>query len=161
MRTWTAGSGSGWRGTPSSGYTVVELMMVLVLLGLLAVIAYTRVGPALLRAQVRGASNVLATDVQYAQLLAARFGEPMRITVDAGTRQYQIGDRDGDTVFRIRRFGAGGDFHLSEFSAVPTILELFPNAIVAPAATFTLGNDGFRKRVTVSQAGRIRIQNAP
>ena len=135
--------------------------MAMVLIGLLAAITYTRVGPALLRAQVRGASNVLATDLQFAQLLAARYGEPMVLTVNTGTREYQIADRDGDTVYRLRRFGGNGDFDLSEFTASPTTVEMFPNAIVGQSAVFTLGNQGVRKRVTISQAGRIRIVNVP
>lgn len=143
------------------GYTIIELLIVMAVMAIITGIAYVRVAPALGRARVRGAANVLAGDLQYAQLLAARFGEPMVLTVNTSTLEYQIGDRDADTVFRTRRFGAGGDYALSQFTAVPATLELFPTSIVGQSATYTISIDGFARQITMSVAGQIRVQNVP
>ena len=143
------------------GYTIIELLIVMAVMAILTGIAYIKVAPALGRARVRNAANVLAIDLQYAQLLAARFGEPMVLTVNTSTLEYQIGDRDADTVFRTRRFGTPGDYELGQFTAAPATLELFPTSIVGQSATYTLGIAGFSRQITMSVAGQIRVQNAP
>ena len=144
-----------------AGFTVIELLIVMVVIAILASITYIRVAPALERARVRAAANVLAGDLQYAQLMAARIGEPIVFTVDVGPKEYQIAERDGDSVYRLRRFGANGEYVLGEFTAVPTTVQLFPNAIVSQSATYTLGIGSYRRRVILTQAGQVRIKNVP
>jgi prepilin-type N-terminal cleavage/methylation domain-containing protein len=144
-----------------AGYTVIELLFVMVVLGILLAITYIKVGPALERARVRGAAGVLATDLQYAQALAARYRTPMVFTVDAAQKTYQIADRGGANVYRRRNFGTGGEYVLDQFAAIPTAVEVLPNAVVAQSATYTLGLNGYRRQVTFSRAGQIRVATLP
>jgi prepilin-type N-terminal cleavage/methylation domain-containing protein len=144
-----------------SGYTVLELLLVMVIIAIIAAITYVRVAPALSRARVRGAASVLATDLQYAQVLAARYRTPMQIAVNTVAMSYQIVDVIGGTVYRERRFGAGGEYGLAEFGASPTTVRVFPNAVVAQSSQYTLGRDGYRRRVTFSRAGQIRVATVP
>lgn len=149
------------RRRPATGYTVIELLFVMVVLGILLTITYINVGPALERARVRGAAGALATDLQYAQALAARYRAPMVFTVDTTLRTYQIADRSGANVYRHRSFGTGGEYVLDEFTATPTAVEVLPNAVVAQSATYTLGLNGYQRRVTFSRAGQIRVATVP
>lgn len=144
-----------------TGYTVIELLIVMIIISIVAAIVYIRVAPTLERARVRGAANLLATDLQYAQVLAARFGEPMVVAVNAGTKEYSIAERDGDSTYRLRRFGTDTEYALSEFTASPTTVEMFPNALAGQTATYTLGIAGNRRQVTLTLAGQIRIANVP
>lgn len=140
---------------------MLELLIVMVVMVILASITYIRVAPTLERGRVRGAANVLAGDLQYAQLMAAKIGEPIVFIVDPAAKEYQIAERDGDSVYRLRRFGADGEYVLSEFTAVPTTVQLFPNAIVSQSATYTLGIGSYRRRVILTQAGQVKIKNVP
>jgi competence protein ComGD len=142
------------------GYTVIELLLVMIIIGIIAGITYVRVAPTLERARVRGAANVLAGDLQYAQVMAARMRSPMVVSVNTTARTYEIADRAG-TVFRTRDFGATGDYALSELAATPTSLQVFPNALAAQSATYILGVEGYRRRVTFSRAGQIRVATMP
>jgi len=139
---------------------VIELLIVMIIIGIIAGITYVRMAPTLERARVRGAASILAGDLQYAQVLAARQRLPVMIAVNTAARTYQIADRSG-TVFRTRDFGTAGEFDLTEVSASPASLEVFPNGIAAQSATYTLGIGGRRQQVTFSRAGQIRVTILP
>jgi prepilin-type N-terminal cleavage/methylation domain-containing protein len=148
------------RGPRTAGFTIIELVMVMVLISILASIAYLRVGPTLERTRVRGATNIMAGDLQYAQVLAARYRTPMTISVNAAAKTYPIMDRAAN-VYRVRDFGPGGDYALTELTAVPATVEVFPNAVVGQSATYTLGLNGRERRITFSRAGQIRVSTVP
>jgi prepilin-type N-terminal cleavage/methylation domain-containing protein len=148
-----------WRGP--RGYTVIELLIVITIIAALAGITYVRMAPALARARVRGAASALAGDLQYAQVLAARLRVPVRISVNSAGLSYQIADRSGATVYRARVLGTGGEFALNELSATPAAIDVFPNAVATQGATYTLGLNGYRRRVTFSRAGQIRVTTVP
>jgi type II secretion system protein H len=147
-----------WRAT--RGYTLLELLVVMMIIGLLAALASVRMGPALNRARVRGAASVLAGDLQYAQVLAARNRVPMLVSVDGGALTYQIADRDG-TVYRERALGDSSEYRLDALSSSPATLQIFPNAVAAEPVTYTLGAAGYERQVTFSRAGQIRVTTVP
>lgn len=144
-----------------TGYSLVELLFALVVFGVLLTITYLKAEPALEHARVRGAAGILATDLQYAQALAARFRTPLVISFDLTAKTYEITDRSGATVYRLRNLGGSGDYALDELTATPAAVQVFPNAVVAQSATYTLGLNGYRRRVTFSRAGQVRVVTVP
>jgi prepilin-type N-terminal cleavage/methylation domain-containing protein len=144
----------------TAGYTVIELLLVMIIIGVLAGITYLRMAPTLERARVRGAASMLAGDLQYAQVLAARQRLPVVLAVNAGDLTYQIADRVG-TIYRTRVLGGDGEFDLTEIAASPTSLEVFPNGVAAQSASYTLGAGPHRQQVTFSRAGQIRVSLVP
>jgi prepilin-type N-terminal cleavage/methylation domain-containing protein len=144
----------------SDGYTIIELLLVMIIIGVIAGITYVRMAPTLERARVRGAANILSGDLQYAQVMAARQRLPVVIAIDAVALTYQIADRAG-TVFRTRNFGAAGEFPLTELTATPASLEVFPNGVAAQGATYTIGAGAYRRQITLSRAGQIRVTILP
>jgi prepilin-type N-terminal cleavage/methylation domain-containing protein len=142
------------------GYTVIELLLVMIIISVIAGFTYVRLRPALERARVRGAASVLAGDLQYAQVMAARLRTPMVVSVNTAALTYQIANRTG-AVYRSRDLGAAGDYDLGELLATPATLEVFPNAIAAQSATYMVGANGYRRRVTFSRAGQIRVTPSP
>jgi Tfp pilus assembly protein FimT len=133
----------------------------MVIIAILAAITYVRIAPALQRARVRGAASVLATDLQYAQVLAARYRMPVLVEVDVTDKMYRISDLTRATVYRLRHFGADGQYGLSSFTATPTSIQVFPNAIVDQSAQYTVGLNGYQRRVTFSRAGQVRVATLP
>jgi prepilin-type N-terminal cleavage/methylation domain-containing protein len=149
------------RARARQGYTVVELLIVMVIIAVIAGFAYVKMAPALQRGRVRSAAGLLASDLQYAQVLAARNREPIVISVNTGTLSYQIADRAGTQVFRARNLGPNGEYGLDQVTATPAALEIYPNAIAAQSATYVLGLNGYRRQVTFSRAGQIRVVTIP
>ena len=140
------------------GYTMIELVVVIVLVGMLTSLSVVRLGPALEHSKVRGAANVVAGDLQYAQILAVRHRRPITVIVVSSTQQYLIRDRDNPAnVYRTRLLGADSDFTLDEVTGTPTSVELYPNGVARETMVITLGLRGYQRNVRLTRAGQIRI----
>ncbi len=141
-----------------AGYTLIELVVVIVIAGILMSVGVVRLAPAVLHANVRAAANVVAGDLQYAQNLAVRYRKPIAVIVASATKQYLIRDRDDATnVYRTRLLGPETDFGLDELTSWPTSVELFPNGVARETMVVTLGLGGFQREVRLTRAGQIRI----
>lgn len=141
-----------------AGYTMVEILLVMLVMGIVAGIGYLRLGPAFERNKVRGAANVIATDIQLAQMLAVRQRQPMTFSVD-GDRTVRIKDR-GDSVYRERPMGDASDFGLEQLEATADI-EFFPSGIAGGNTVVTLRRGNTTRQVSVTRTGQIRIENVP
>ena len=140
------------------GYTLIEMVLVIAIAGILMGFGVVRLAPALEHANVRAAANVVAGDLQYAQMLAIRYRRPIAVIVASSTKQYLIRDRDDATnVYRTRLLGPDSDFGLDLVESTPTSVELFPNGVNRETIIFTLGLHGFERRVRMTRAGQIRI----
>lgn len=76
-----------FRGRSSGGFTLVELLLVVVILGVLVTIAAPRLGPLLAGGQLRLGARELASAGRYARTMALLNQTPVDVTVDpeAGT----------------------------------------------------------------------------
>lgn len=148
--------GNGLKGT--AGYTLVELATVLVLLGIVSFLSYLRLKPTLEHGKVNGAASVMASDLQYAQLMAAKQRKPVVVILTVATQQYIIRDRaNASLVFRTRYLGSGTDYSLNSMSATSTTLEVFPTGVTRTTTTFTLGLNGYTRQVKFTKAGQVRV----
>jgi type II secretion system protein H len=140
------------------GFTLFELLIVVVILG----IAATMMGPAMSRIvrhqRVNRASMIIVSDLQNAFAVAARQREPVRVVADAPSRSYQFVDRKTGTVLRIRAFyGDTSEYKLSTLLFVPTTFDVFPNGVSSSPVTITLANGDYTRTITASTAGFVRI----
>lgn len=154
------GGGTDHRMT-TRGYTIIELIIVVVVFGVLLSIALVRLGPALEHARVQRAATVVATDLQYAQMLAVRQREPVAVVVSESLKGYVIRERDTATVHRQRFLGDGSEFRLDEFTATAPFVEMFPNGVATATTTFTLGLAGYQRQVRITRAGQVRVIRGP
>ena len=140
------------------GYTLIEMVVVIAVAGIVMAVGVVQLAPALEHANVRAAANVVAGDLQYAQILAVRYRKPIAVIVASSTKQYLIRDRDDATnVYRTRLLGPDTDFGLDELTSSPTSVELFPNGLARETMVMTLGLHGFQRNVRLTRAGQIRI----
>lgn len=141
----------------AAGYTLIETVIAIVVFGILLSVAWVRMGPALASSRVRNAATVIATDLQYAQMLAVRQRRPVAVIVDPSMRSYIIRLRDSSLTFRNRFFGQDTEFLLDSLSASPTSVVLFPSGVTAGTVTFTARQGGFTRHVRLTRAGQVRI----
>ena len=143
--------------TARAGYTVIELIIVMVTAGILMALVIWRAGPALERARARQAVAVVAADLQYAQLVAARQREPVVVTVNPSLKLILIASRGG-TIFRQRFVGPDTEFGLETLDVSPVAaVEIFPNGAATSSLTVAAETNGYRREVRLSRAGQIRI----
>ena len=144
------------------GFSLFELLIVVVILGILATIA----GPATSRIvrhnRVNRAATVIASDLQNAFAVAARQRSPVRIQADNATRSYQFIDRKTGNVLRIRTFyGDTSEYRLTSLVFNPTTVDVFPNGISSVAVTINLANGDYARQITASTAGFVRVKPNP
>ncbi|MCZ6916817.1 MAG: GspH/FimT family pseudopilin [Gemmatimonadetes bacterium] len=141
----------------NAGYSLVELLAVMTVMTLLMAIVIPVASPMLERTRVNGAANVLASDLQNAQALAVQHRTPIRISMPA-PMEYQIFERNNPgTIYRTRTLGPNSEFRLDELTATSSTIDLFPNGVARATVTFTLGLNGYQRRVRLTRAGQIRI----
>ena len=141
------------------GFTLFELLIVVVILGICATMA----GPAMSRIvrhqRVNRASMIIVSDMQNAFAVAARQRMPVRVQADASTRSYQFVDRQTGAVLRIRAFyGDTSEYRLTSLVFTPTTFDVFPSGISSAAVTIDLANGDYTRRITASTAGFVRLK---
>ena len=82
-----------WQG--ERGFTLVEVMTTIVIMGILAAIAMSVWWPVVESRRVDSATNQIASELRRAHTSATTRLEDWRVEVDADTRDYRIGP-DGD-----------------------------------------------------------------
>lgn len=146
------------RNVSRPGFTVIELIIVIAIMGVLAGIA----GPAMSRIvrhnRVNRAAMVITADLQNAFASAARQREPVRISADAATKSYQFVDRKTGEVLRIRSFyGDTSEYRLSTLVFTPATIDVFPTGVSSTPIVVNLANGDYSRRITASTAGFIRM----
>ncbi len=141
----------------SRGFTFAEVLIVIGIIGILTTLAYWRMGPGLMQARVNRAAWLLAADLQYAQLMAARQRQPVVVIVVEATRSYAIRDRATAQIFRQRDLGDGTEFQVDSLEATPTTIEIFPTGVTAGNVTYRIGLAGYDREVRLTRAGQVRI----
>lgn len=77
------------------GFTLVELLLVVVILGIIAVIAAPRVGPLLAGGQLRMGAREIVSVGRYARTMALLNQTPVDVIIRQGTGQIEIRAREG------------------------------------------------------------------
>jgi prepilin-type N-terminal cleavage/methylation domain-containing protein len=150
------------RVSDQSGYTLVELALVVLIFSMLTVMSYLRLKPTLEHGKVNSAASILAVDLQYSQFLAARQRAPIVLILNPGTQSYLIRDRaDATKIYRTRYMGSDTEYGLSSFTGTVSSIDIFPTGVTRSTATFTLAFNGYQRQVLFTKAGQIRVVPVP
>jgi prepilin-type N-terminal cleavage/methylation domain-containing protein len=123
------------------GFTLVEVLIVMILIGIVGGIAMTQVGGMLAQTRVQRAASVVAADLKLAHSLAGRRRQPVRISIDTVGRVFRVRDyTTPTTIYSQRFFHSAGEYPVDNF-----------------AVTVTLRAAGRSRVVTMSRAGQVRV----
>lgn len=86
-----------FRGKDLAGFTLVELLVVVVILGFAAAIAVPMIGSAS-SFQIRAAANKVAADLEYAKSMAISRGQNHAVVFDPVGEAYEIQDQSGTVI---------------------------------------------------------------
>ena len=140
------------------GFTLLEVVIALAVVGVLMAVSIVRLVPAVERAKVRQASSIIAADLQYAQMIASRDRRPVVVIVTTAVQGYMVRDRSGSTIYRTRFLGPTTDYGIQTLAVTPsTAIEIFPSGVARETTTFTATTNGYQRRVRITRAGHIRV----
>ena len=148
--------------SPPHGFTLIELMTVIVVAGLTLAIGVTGMARAQYRIRADRAAAVLSDDIQSAFALVGRDRKPVRVVWDASKVRFLLTDRTGTAVFRIRPLGVETEYKLAASNLVvsDTAFEIFPPGLAESALTITITNGNATPRtLSISRAGLVSISN--
>lgn len=140
------------------GFTVTELLAVIVVVGILAVMIGPRVTALMSRAGASNASTVIALDLEQAVSLAARQRRPVRITADPTTQSYTFADRASGTVLFKRLLGTGSaSSSATGLTFSPNPIDVFPTGLTSAGLTVSVTAGSVVRQVTMSTGGFVRV----
>ena len=157
MRTRDAPFPAELRRLRPAGFTLLELMIVILIFGTLSMASWPSVGRILTHSRVNQAARVVGHDLVVATSAAARQRRPVRLTLDAGSPSFTVSDRVSGTTLWQRSLGRDTEYGLDSvtFSASP--IDLFPNGFTSSALTVTVWARDYSRRVVLSRAGWVRV----
>lgn len=141
-----------------AGFTLLESLIVIILLGLVASFAMPAFERSANRSRADRAANVVVNDLRNAFSLAERQRKPIRISIDAAGRRYTIIDRASSTVLVRRDLGTSSPFRLSGMTTTRVTVDVFPNGLASATlgVGLTLGSNS--RTVSMTRAGLVRMQ---
>lgn len=148
---------------PRKGFTLVELLIVLALIGIVASIAIRSVGDTIRRDRVQKAAAIVSTDLEQAFAIAARQRTPVRLLFDSARRTFAVAAR-ADTTFKYRtRQFATGDLALDYISVSNAALDVLPSGLSADTLNLRIGiysRNGSRydRTIRMTRGGLVRIK---
>jgi prepilin-type N-terminal cleavage/methylation domain-containing protein len=141
-----------------NGFTLTELLVVLILMGITGGFAAIQIGSGLAQTRAQRAAGMIATDLKMAHSLSARARKPMRISVDTAGKVFRVVDQAAwTTVYSERHFGPAGDVPVQHMIATDTSLVVFPNGRSSSSIRLTVRAGANRRVISMTRAGQVRV----
>lgn len=86
-----------WPGIPAGGFTLIEVIMVVIIIGIAAAVVVPMMSSAG-SMQIRAAVNLVAADLEYAKSMAISRGQFYSVVFNKTTETYQVVDKDNNVI---------------------------------------------------------------
>jgi prepilin-type N-terminal cleavage/methylation domain len=149
--------------TRRSGFTLLELMLVIIMIGLLSMVSFRRVGAMTTQWRVNKAAQAYGEELQAAFAIVGRDRRPVRIILMKDSMQVRITNRDGSVVYRKRDIGKGSAYKLDSANVQPStlLLEVYPPGLAADSLSITISRDGKFRRIRMLRGGLVQVCSNP
>jgi prepilin-type N-terminal cleavage/methylation domain-containing protein len=144
-----------WRNQP--GFTLVEGLIVVILIGIAIGIALPTVGSTLASMKVQRAATVVASDLRLGPSIAARQRLPVTLDLNTAARRYTLTDRTSGTVMVTRDLSLG-EYSISSMASSSTAITFFPGGLASDDLRVVILTGGHQRVITMNRAGQVRIQ---
>jgi type II secretion system protein H len=145
------------------GFSLIELLVVLILIGIVAAIAIRSVGDTMQRDRVVKLTAILSTDLEQAFATAGRLRQPVRVLIDSSKRTISFANRSDTTLkYRTRQF-VTGDLAIGFISASTSIFDIMPSGLSTDTLKLRVGiysknGTTYRKTIRMTRGGLVRVQ---
>jgi prepilin-type N-terminal cleavage/methylation domain-containing protein len=139
------------------GFTFIELMIVVVVLGVTIALSVPRVAVQVSARRVQTAGSLIAADVEEAFALAGGARRPVRLTWTESSGALVIADRASGEVYRERMLTPESSFGVARATVVPSTVDFFPGGISSSAITIELSSGSHVRRVRATRAGLVQV----
>ena len=157
LRYASSGSKRGGLAGRNSGFSMLEMLLVLIIIAVLVGIVIPKIATIIRHERVNRAAQVLVQDLQNGFAMAGRQRAPVRLTFTPGTKTYVFSDRASGTVLQTRVMSTGSEYSLTSLTPSVTTVDILPNGIGSAAFTVTLANGDYNRIISASTAGFIRM----
>ena len=156
LKTVTMNGPQGRRNQP--GFTIIELAVVIILIGISIAIVAPRFGPIMQGTRANQAANVIQSDMQRIFSEAIKNKRVVRITFNNTNMTYTVTDRtSNEEIFKQYFSGTQSEYALTSFEATPTTVDVFPRGVSSAALTINIGVVNENRRVTMTRVGHTRV----
>lgn len=142
------------------GFTMIEMALVFTIIAIMAATGIPRIGRIMQSNRVNAAISTVASDMEQAFSISARFRRPMRISCDCANGIYTVADVAGGTV-RLRRALVGdqdlGNMTVALELPVAGTVDVFPSGVSSTPLRIRITSGASSRAVTLSTAGQVRI----
>lgn len=153
----TRDGNAGFERTAGRGFTVIELLIVVLVLAIAATFATPPISRLIRHDRVNRAATVIRSDLLNVFAVAGRQRSPVRLTANNSAMTYTITDRKTGSVLRTREFGPASEYSLTALVMSPATIDVFPNGVSSAAVTTVVTGGDYSRTVTATTAGFVRI----
>lgn len=141
-----------------AGFTLIEVIVVLVLIGILGTLAAPAVGRSITNTRADRSTGAISSDVETAFSLAARQGKPVLLEVDPVYKRIVVRDRASNSVMQSHSYNAAeSPYGADRMTMSKSQVTVFPNGLTDGPFVIYVNMAGEGRAVRVTRTGIIRI----
>ena len=144
-------------GSRTAGFSLIEMVLTFVIVALMSLMMTPRISRFMQSQQTRRAASIVASDLERAFSMAARYRKPMRLSCVCGSGTYTVADRTGGTVRLRRNLRADGDLGRMTLTFSTTPVDIFPSGISNLPDTIRVSSGSSTRSIVMTTAGQVRI----
>lgn len=151
--------GTAHCGSAHRGFTILELLTVIVMVGLISTISVSQIHSVMLKERVQRAATSLDNTIEAAFALATRNRQPVTMSWSSSSMQFSVTDRTGNTAFRnVSLAPAASGLASGSVTFSDAAVTIYPNGLAGDTLLVTISSTAETKYVKVSRAGLVQIQ---
>jgi type II secretion system protein H len=142
----------------SAGFSIIEIMVIVMIIGLLAAMAIPRFGNLAASLRSRGAADQIAADIAYTRMSAVREGRTAVLTVTGNTYTMTVENTDGSTFKTLRTVRIRDSYTGATIATAGSARIAFDSRGMlksGSATSVTVTSDSRSQRLLISLIGRV------